>query len=67
MYKIEITQVVSKNYEEKMWKPLKEENDKTEYGWAPPVVVTKEERLTILEQNVEKLDLAGVIKAINGL
>lgn len=38
-----------------------------EYGYADPVEETVEEETEMLRQTVDNLDLAAVIKAVNGL
>jgi hypothetical protein len=43
-------------------RPLKEVQ-----GHAPDTTETREQEIEILKQNVETLDVASVIKAINGL
>ncbi len=42
--------------------PLKEVK-----GYAPDIIATEEKEIEVLKQNVETLDLAAVIKAVNGL
>jgi hypothetical protein len=46
---------------------LKENPLKEIKGYAPNTTSTEEREVEILKQNVETLDLAAVIKAINGL
>lgn len=73
---IERTQEVRKTLPKK-WEPVGQEqkqgqfDDKiflsTVYGYTPEVETVCTETLSIFEQCVDKLDIARVIKAINGI
>lgn len=50
----------------KTWDKISEKEGE-EYGYTPETATKKNITRTILEQNVENLDIVNVIKAINGI
>ncbi len=69
-YKIEITRTEREEYEDgNDWKMTgnKKEDGGDEYGYTPKITMTKEVERTILIQEVDDIDLKGIIKAINGI
>ncbi|KKN01493.1 hypothetical protein LCGC14_1127220 [marine sediment metagenome] len=69
MYKITITKTEVKEVTVgKEWEKQTDSTEvKTQYGYTPEITKKKELTTTILTQEIEELDLPGVIKAINKL
>ena len=78
MYEITIKKTeVTRKVVGKEWKIIGQEEQKHEitgtaslvdkWGYTPEVEKPVESTVVVLQQNIENLDLAAVIKAINGL
>lgn len=63
MFRIRIEETVKVlNPEHRTWETLNADGDR---GWTPPIEKQEERTIVRLEQNLEQLDLAGVIRAVN--
>jgi len=69
-YRVLIETIEEKPSTEKKWVVLSDKGGDgggAKYGYAPPDGSVRNERITVLEQNLDKIDVAAVIKAINGI
>ena len=67
-YKVQIVATVERTEKiGKRWEPMTSANAKTEYGYTPETETVVRREITVLEQTVDTLDVAAVIKAVNGI
>ena len=69
MYKIVITEKTLKELPHgKEWKQVGEKADgSSKYDYTPEIIKAQEDERVLLKQELDELDLAAVIRAVNGL
>ena len=65
MFKVTVTQTVTKTPDHGPWGIISQVGDKTNYNYLPAASVTVEEK--VYEQSVEDLSLADLVSVVNRL
>ena len=65
MFKVTVTQTVTKTPEFGPWGIISQEGQKTNYNYLPPIPVESE--VKVYEQTVEDLSLADLVSVVNRL